>query len=284
MEEFMELKVKKKSFRSKYKNEIIAYSMLAYPLLHWGLFFVYSFFRALYLSFTKWDLGLKPPVWVGLKNYISLFHNKVFLQALGNTILWTIAMAIGPVVIGLCCALVVNSLRNGKTAFTAMLYWPALVSAVVSTTIQAQIFSSSPSGLANKILSLFGKAPVQWLDNPHIALLSLMIMPFFFGFSTNMLFFLAGLKQIPPVFHEAAKVDGANKAQMFFSVTLPLLKPVIFLNLILGVIGGFRVLAPMQLITSGGPSNKTMSIVLFIYNQGFKNYKMGYANAALSFC
>ena len=267
------------AFKRKYKKEIVAYSMLAYPLLHWGVFFLYSLFRAFYLSFTKWNLTKANPRWVGLENYRKLFENDVFMKALGNTLQWTVAMAIGPVVLGLIMALLIQRLNRGKGLFTTLLYWPALVSAVISTAIQTRIFSSSATGLANQLMVLVGLPAQQWFDNPKIALYSLMIMPFFFGFSSNMLFFIAGLRQIPQTFDEAASVDGAHRFKKLWHITLPLLKPVFFLNLILSIIGGFRVIAPMQLITKGGPNNNTMSVVLYLYKQAFDKYNMGSASA-----
>lgn len=155
------------------------------------------------------------------------------------------------------------------------------MSVVVSTSIQKSIFSSSEYGLINRLLSLLSLEPVQWLDNPDVALLTLMIMPFFFGFSQNMLFFLAGLKQIPKTFDEAAQIDGATRFQVFRHINLPLLKPIFFLNMVLSIISGFRVLGPMQLITNGGPAKRTLSVVLYIYNNAFvRDGKMGMASAA----
>ncbi|MCG8499159.1 MAG: sugar ABC transporter permease [Firmicutes bacterium] len=273
------------AFKKKYKNEIVAYSLLAYPLLHWGVFFVIQFFRAFGLSFTDWDI-FSEANFVGFSNYTTiLFKDEVFRIALINTVLWALAMAVGPLVIGFLVALMVNHISKGSVFFRTLLYWPALISKVVFTSIQERIFSSSPYGLINRLLGLFGVDAVAWFDNPDIALPSLMLWPFLMGFSFPMLFFLAGLKQIPKTFYEAAEVDGAKKSTILFKITLPLMKPIIFLNLILGMTGtfslteGFRALAPMQLITKGGPIHATYSVVYKIYTDGFDKYQMGYASA-----
>lgn len=270
----------KKSFRAKYRMEIVAYGLILYPLLHWTLFFVYGLIRAFWLSLHKWNGSKIEPVFVGLANYSNLIKNQAFLKSITNTIIWTIAMCIGPLLIGLATALLINSLKKGKNFYTALLYWPALVSAVVSTNIQKTIFSNSPNGLANQLVAMFGINTQQWFDDPNIALYSLMIFPFLFGFSRCMLFFIAGLRQIPSTFTEAARCDGATTKTIYFKIMFPLLKPIFFLNLILNLIESFKVIAPMQLITRGGPNNKTMSVVLYIYNQAFEKNNIGTASAA----
>lgn len=274
------IKANQRKFSVKYKAEIVAYSLILYPLLHWSLFFLYGLFRALWLSFHKWNGSKIEPVFVGLNNYAGLLKNDAFIKAVTNTIMWTAAMSIGPLLIGLATALLINSLKKGKNFFTALLYWPALVSAVVSTNIQLTIFSNSPSGLANQVASMFGAKTQQWFDDPKIAMYSLMIFPFFFGFSRCMLFFIAGLRQIPSTFMEAARCDGATSKEIYFKVMFPLLRPIFFLNLILNLIESFKVMAPMQLITKGGPNNNTMSVVLYIYNQAFEKNNIGIASAA----
>lgn len=274
-----ELSLRRKSFSVRYKNEITAYQLLGIPLIHWGIFFIFALFRALYISFTDWTL-LQSPSFVGFKNYIGvLFHDEVFKIAIKNTVIWTIVMTIGQNLFGFVVAYMLINIPKGEKFFTAALFWPTLVSAVIGADIQMYIFNPSPFGLMNTILGYFGIGPLAWFNDPKLSFITLMIYPFFLGFGVKMLIFLAGLKQIPKSFYEAAMLDGASSFNLLRYITLPLLKPIIFLNVILSTIDGFKILAPMQLITQGGPMYSTMSVVLELYNEGFEKYNMGYASA-----
>lgn len=271
--------IHKKKFRNKYRNEITAYKMLAYPLLHWMVFFVFAFGFAIWISFTKWDI-VTPAEFVGFQNYIDLFKtDDIFWKALWNSIIWAALTTIIPNILGLFFALILNSLKQLQTFFRTALYWPALVAATTVVLLQKNIFLSSADGLANKLLDLLNLGPVSWYDNPHIALYSLMIWTLLFGFCGPMLFYIAGLRQIPTVFYEAAYIDGAKPIGILLQITIPLLKPIIYLNVILSLIGGLKVIAPMMLITAGGPMNSTMSAMFYIYNQAFSYSNMGYASA-----
>lgn len=269
-----------KKFKKRYRNEIVAYGLLAYPLIHWIWWFVYPLLKAFYLSFTDWDMFAKPE-FIGLKNYIkALTDNEVFLRALSNTLLWTIVVTIGMLFFGFFVALLIERLKGKlKSFYRTAIYWPCLVGIVVNALMQKKIFSSVPNGLANKVLGLFGVGPIAWFDNPDIALWSLMIFPFFLGFGAKMLIFCAGLSQIPKVFYEAAVVDGASYKHQIWHITLPLIKPIFLLNLVMSVIEGFKVFGPMILVTNGGPMYRTSSVVSRIYIEGFQNFKMGYASA-----
>ncbi|QUH27869.1 carbohydrate ABC transporter permease [Vallitalea guaymasensis] len=276
------VKENKKSYkriRVKYKNEIIAYRMLAIPLILWGIFFLFALFRVIYLSFTDWNI-FKAPDFVGLDNYIRIFTNDGGLwKAFNNTFIWTIFTVIGHNLIGLGTAYMITCISKGEKFFRAALFWPILVSQVVGATMIEWIFDPSPYGFLNTILGHFGIKSVAWLSDPDMALISLMLYPLFLGFGIRMLIYLAGLKQIPKTFYEAAKIDGASNWTIFKKVTIPLLKPIILLNIVYTTIESFKVIGPMQLVTKGGPIGSTMSVVLRIYQDGFVENKMGYASS-----
>lgn len=267
-----------KKFRIKYRNEIVAYTLLAYPLLHWSVFFLIALGRSLYISLTDWNL-MRDPRFVGLENYIKILTDSDTITIFINTIIWTLVMTVGHNLLGLLMAYILNEIPRGEKLFRALLYWPVLVSLVVGAEMIKYIFDPSPFGMLNSVIVSLGFEAQTWFQDPKLALISLMMFPMATGFGMKMLIYQAGMKGIPKTLYEAGKIDGANSIQNFFNITLPLLSPVIFLNLVLSVINGFRVLGPMQLVTNGGPLNATETVVLTIYKEGFVYNDMGFASA-----
>ena len=274
-----------KSFYKKYKNEWKAYLLLAFPLIWWGIFFVYAFFRSFYFSLTDLKFSLSSISKITLDNYYRIFHRNStlydpqFWSSLKITLIWTIVMMIGNNLMGLICAFLINSLKKGKKLFLALLFWPSLVSAVVGSDNIKMIFSSSEAGFMNKFLSLFNIGPIKWFDDPNFALLGLMITPFFLGFCVKLLIYYASIISIPSSYQEAASLDTTSRFVIFRRITLPLMKNAIVLNMVLSLIDGFKILGPMQLITKGGPDKTTMSIMYYIYDLGFERGRMGQASA-----
>lgn len=270
-----------KSFYQKYKNEISAYSMLLIPLLVWGVFNIYAFVRTVFMSFTDWSFVSQT--FIGLENYFEAFKDTQFLVGLKNTFIFTVVILIGVNVIGLAIAVALNAIKNKfvQKAFLLLLFWPCLVSAAVSAELQRYIFNSMSFGLMNTILMNLNliSAPLGWIDDPNLALISIMIIPFFFGFGIKMIIYYVGVKGLPRSYYEAASLDTTNKWTVFWKITMPMLKPIIFLNVTMSIIEGLKVIAPMQLISFGGPDDATMSISLKMYNEAFMSYRFGYASA-----
>lgn len=265
-------------FKVKYSKEITAYKLLGIPLIIWLIFFVFALFRAFFISLTDWNL-LSDASFVGVENYKEILSNPDTLNIFKNTVVWTLFIAIGHNIIGLFMAYMLNEIPKGEKTFRALLYWPVLVSLVVGAEMIKYIFNPSPFGFMNSILIKMGTEPMAWYQNPKIALIALIIFPMFTGFGVKMLIYQAGLKGIPKTIYEAAKLDGAGEWKQFTQITLPLIKPIIVLNFVMSTIEGFRVLAPMQLVTNGGPINSTETVVLSIYKHGFVKNNMGYASA-----
>lgn len=265
-------------FKVKYSKELTAYKLLGIPLIIWLIFFVFALFRAFFISLTDWNL-LSDASFVGIENYKEILSNPDTLNIFKNTVVWTLFIAIGHNIIGLFMAYMLNEIPKGEKTFRALLYWPVLVSLVVGAEMIKYIFNPSPFGFMNSILIKMGTEPMAWYQNPKIALIALIIFPMFTGFGVKMLIYQAGLKGIPKTIYEAAKLDGAGEWKQFTQITLPLIKPIIVLNFVMSTIEGFRVLAPMQLVTNGGPINSTETVVLSIYKHGFVKNNMGYASA-----
>ena len=272
--------------KRKYKNEVKAYSLLGFPLAWWTLFFVIAFFSALIFSFTNVSLkslATGSEIKFTLDNYKNLFDvnwknfDQNFWDSLGVTMTWTFVMAVGNNVMGLLCAFLISQLKSGKRFFLALLFWPSLVSGVVGSDVTQLVFGSGNNSLANKLVMAFGGEPVQWLTDEKTALLSLMIMPFFFGFCTKMLIYYSSIIAIPNMYKEAALLETKSKFRIFFDVTFPLMKNALVLNLLLSIIDGFNILGPMQLVTKGGYG--TESTMLYIYNTAFEDGKFGRACA-----
>lgn len=277
---------KKLKKRYRYRQDVKAYSLLAFPLGWWTVFFVIAFFSAFIYSFTNAELKLLVndiPFTFTLKNYTDIFNftgstiAKTFWKDLGVTALWTFAMTFGNNIMGLICAFLINSLKKGKRFFLALLFWPSLVSGVVGSDVTKLVFGASDNSLANIIIRFFGGTSVDWLHNEQYALFSIMITPFFLGFCTKMLIYYSSIVSIPKVYYEAAELETKSKGKTFMTVTLPLIKNAVMLNLILSIIDGFKILGPMQLVTNGGYG--TESLMLYLYKQAFELGKYGRACA-----
>lgn len=268
--------------KHRFQNELKAYSLLGFPLAWWTLFFVVAFFTALFFSFTNVSLNklaTGAEIKFTLDNYKRIFgfswkkFDKEFWSSLGVTIRWTLVMTLGNNLMGLLCAFLIHSLKRGKRFFLALLFWPSLVSGVVGSDVTKLVFDSGSNSLANKLIMAFGHEPIQWLTDEKYALISLMIMPFFFGFCTKMLIYYSSIIAIPNTYKEAATLDTDSHVKVFFHVTLPLMKNALILNLLLSIIDGFKILGPMQLITNGGYG--TNSSMLYIYNTAFEDGLFG---------
>jgi multiple sugar transport system permease protein len=232
---------------------------------------------SLYLSFCKYDMYSLE--WVGTKNYHVLFtQDPLFYKSLTNTALYVLFS----VPIGLTGSLLIALLLNQKAPamglFRTLFYLPSLVPAVASSMVWAWVFHPD-AGLLNYGLSKIGIHGPQWLQDPHTALASLIIMSLWGIGGSRMIIFLAGLQGVPDQLYEAASLDGAGRLAKFWHVTVPMITPTIFFNLVLGVIGSFQVFTSAYIMTNGGPDNATMMFVLYLYNNAFRYFKLGKALA-----
>jgi multiple sugar transport system permease protein len=233
---------------------------------------------SLYLSMTDFDL-LTAPRWVGWDNYRRLAADPHYTSALKVTFVYVVVSV--PLVIGfaLLVAAALAGRRRGAGAYRAAYYLPSLLGGSVAVSIMwRQIFG--PDGLVNKVLGLVGIDGPSWISTPQYALYTLVILHVW-QFGSPMLIFLAGLKQIPQELYEAAAVDGAGPVRRFLRLTLPLLTPLIFFNLVLQMINSFKAFTPAFIISGGqgGPADSTLFYTLYLYQEGFANFRMGYAAA-----
>ena len=231
---------------------------------------------SLFASFTDWDL-LRDPVWTGLANYQNLLNDPLFWQALNVTATYSLFYVPLDLAGGLLLAMLVRPRLPGMGIFRTIFYLPTVFSGVACVVVWLWMLNPN-GGLVNLVLAQFGIVGPRWLQDPHTALVSLVMMSFW-GWGRSMAIFLGGLLGIPGELYEAAAMDGANGWRQFRYVTLPLLSPTIFFNLVLSVISTFQTFTGAFVATNGGPLDSTLFLVLYIYRQAFELLHMGYAAA-----
>jgi multiple sugar transport system permease protein len=230
------------------------------------------------LSFTDYPL-LAAPQWVGIDNYVDLLNDKRFHASLGVTFRYVFVSVPLQLAFALVLALALNRGLSGLRFYRSALYLPSLLGASVSIAIMwRQVFGDE--GIFNGFLSLFGVDGPSWVGHPDHALSTLVVLNVW-TFGSPMVIFLAGLRQIPREYYEAASVDGAGRVSQFFKITLPLLTPVVFFNVILQFIHAFQAFTPSYIVSggTGGPVDSTLFYTLYLYQQGFTQFRMGYASA-----
>ena len=264
------------SLPSATRRNITGYLFIMPFILGFVLWFLIPALTAVWLTFTDWNL-IRPPRYVGFDNFVRLWSDKLFWQSLKVTTLYTMASVPLGLVLALLLALLINTKVRGIAFFRTVYYLPSIVPAVASAVLWAWIFNTE-FGLFNAVLRTFGVPRVAWLQDPTYALWALIMMSLW-ALGGAMIIYLAGLQGIPKTFYEAAEIDGAGRLRQLLNVTLPLLSPVIFFNLIMSIIGTFQVFTAGFLITDGGPQNATLFYVLYLYRNGFQYLDMGYSAA-----
>lgn len=254
-------------------------------LVYYGIFFLYPFANAFLLSFYRWNI-LTPKESVGFSNYYrAIFKDKVFWIALKNTIYYMGGVVGGVMVLGLIIASLLNSIKRFRSVFRLVYFIPVMTALVACAIIWKFLYQPS-FGLFNVILNSIGFPSQSWLQSTKLALPSVMFMGIWRDAGFAAIIFVAGLQGIPKSFHEAARVDGADKLQDFFHVTLPLLQPTIIFVLLTSLIRTFQVFTQVYVMTrgtqfeaAGGPNHATEVMVLLIFKEGIERLHVGYACA-----
>jgi multiple sugar transport system permease protein len=230
------------------------------------------------ISLLDWDM-IRPPTFVGIANYaVLLSQDAIFRQVLGNTLYYVVGTVPADIVISLMLALAMNSKVRGVTLFRAIFFIPVITSSVAVAMIWRWLYNRD-FGLINLALMAVGLPVVPWLSSSSWAMPAVILMAIWKRVGYDMVIFLAGLQSIPVQLYEAAEIDGAGAWQRFRHVTLPLLTPTTFFVLVISLIGSFQVFDLAFVLTSGGPGNATNTIVMYVYNQAFQFFHMGYAAA-----
>jgi multiple sugar transport system permease protein len=231
---------------------------------------------SLALSFTEWDL-LSAPAWVGLRNFQELFVDELVWKSLFVTTIYAVTSVPLHLVIGLALAMLLNRPIRGVRIYRTILYLPAVLSGVAAALLWRWLLSAD-FGLVNLLLSYIGIKGPSWLGDERWALASLIGMSLW-SVGAGTIVYLAGLQGIPTDLYEAAEVDGARGWARFRYITLPLMTPVLFFQLIVGIIAALQTFTQSFIITGGGPNNATLFLLLYLYRNAFQFFRMGYASA-----
>ncbi|HYV91498.1 MAG TPA: sugar ABC transporter permease [Chitinophagales bacterium] len=265
------------SFRRK---SLLPYLLVSPYILFVTVFVLFPVLFCLFLTFNKWNI-IGPMHFIGVKNYIRLFEDRLFWKAIANTLKFLSLHIPLQLVVSLFLAYLLNQKIRATPFFRGSFFLPVIVSGVVITILWQQLFGYD-SGLINRMLSAIGIPKVGWLVSPNVAIYSIAIMATWKNVGLYVILFLVGLQTVPPQYYEAAKLEGASQWQQFYHITLPMINPTIFMVVILSTIGGFSLFIEPYILTGGGPMNQTLSAVLYIYKQAFQFYNMGYS-ATLGF-
>lgn len=228
------------------------------------------------MSFMKWEV-ITPPEFVGVQNFTALISDPLFTTSLYNTAFYTILAVPLQLIVALLTAMLLNTKAKGIAFYRTIYYLPSVTPVVASAMLWLWIFNPE-FGLANALLDKLSLPKQLWLLDPNWAKPAFIFMSLW-GVGGTMVIFLAGLQGVPAELYEAASIDGASTLQRFRRITLPMLTPVIFFNLLIGLIDSFQIFSSAYIMTDGGPQNRTLFYVLYLYRNGFKYFQMGYASA-----
>ncbi len=268
------VKSKRKDFK---QNNLAGYLFISPWIIGFLLFGLIPIVISLGLAFTNYDV-LSGGDFIGLANFERMFFKDIrYGKAVDATFRYVFVAVPLRLIFALAIAMLVNSKRRGVYWYRAAFYVPSIIGGSVAVAVMwRQIFG--PDGLVNAIIGALGLDTISWFGNPNTAMWTLIFLAIW-QFGSPMLIFLAGLRQIPAELYEAADIDGAHGRQKFFRVTLPLLTPIIFFNLVVQMIAGFKVFTQAFIITGGAPLDSTLFYSLYLFNRAFRDLDMGYASA-----
>lgn len=272
----MKVVLKKENIR----ESLSGYSFMAPTLLVLGTFVILPIAYAIFLAFHKVRiLGELSYRFIGLKSFLRMADDERVWIALKNTAEYVAIVVPIQTILALVLAIILNSKIKGKKSFRIIFFLPTVTSSAVLTLIFMWIYNSN--GLLNNFLAFLHLPTYNWIGDPAVALKAIMLMNIWSTAPFFMVIYLAALQDIPVSLYEAAKIDGANQFDQFISITVPLLKPVTFFIVVMGVIGTFQLFDQSYIFSggSGGPNNSTLTVVLLIYQYAFKSLDMGYAAA-----
>lgn len=265
-------------FKKFIHNDNVVGHIFAAPFIFGFICFsLLPMITSFYYSFTDYSLGSKEAVFVGLRNFINLISDDVFLKSMKVTLKYVFISVPLKLTFALLVAFLLTRKSRLVTIYRSLYYVPSLVGGSIAVAlVWKQLFARK--GLLNVILADIGLDAINWFGDEKLAMYPLILMSVW-QFGSSMIIFAAGLKEIPISYYEAAKIDGANGFNTFFKITLPCLSPIILYNLVMQTISAFMAFTQAFVITKGGPNDGTMMYALYVYNQAFRYNNMGYACA-----
>jgi len=266
----------RKFYKFLHNTNTVGYIFAAPFIIGFLGFTIIPMITSMYYSFTDFNL-VSQEQWVGLKNYIRLFSDQRFQKSVRVTLIYVFTSVPLKLVFALLIAYLLTKRTKAASFYRSLYYIPSLIGGSIAVSlVWKELFSTK--GLINSLIESLGGTKISWFGDQKVAMIPLIIMTVW-QFGSSMIIFAAGLKQIPTTYYEAARIDGANKFQTFFKITIPCLSPIILYNLVMQTISGFMAFTQAFVITKGGPNDATNFYALYVYNQAFKYYDMGYASA-----
>ena len=251
------------------------YLLIAPMMIGFTVFFLFALLASLALSLTSWDV-LSSPVWVGLDNYTQLFSDQEFRLALRNTALITVPNVILRLAFSLALALALNTDIRFRSFYRMLFFMPVITMPVAIGTIWKWLYDPA-FGPINAFLGRLGLPQPEWLANPGTAIAAVVIVLLWSGVGYDMIIYLAALQSVPREYYEAAELDGAGSWRRFRDITLPLLTPTTFFLMVIAIISSLQIFDLVYIMTRFGGSNRLPTIVYYVYEEGFRNFRMGYA-------
>lgn len=268
---------KRRKVHAYRKRDYQAFIYLAPWLIGLVVLQLYPFLCSLYYSFTDYKITAEP-IWVGLKNYTTLFTaDKEFVKAFWVTIRFSLMTVPGKLLLALAVAVFLNRNIKGINFIRTLYYIPSLFGGSIAVAMLWKVMFMD-NGVINSLLAKIGITGISWLGDPNVALKTICLLEIW-QFGSSMVMFLAALKQVPKELYEAASNDGAGKVKSFTKITIPQITPIIFFNMIMQTINALQTYTSASVITGGGPLKSTYVMGLKLYAEGFSYFKMGYASA-----
>jgi multiple sugar transport system permease protein len=270
--------VKKRKGKLHARDSWFGYLFVSPIVLGYAVFMLIPIIWAFVMSFTNESL-MGSSQFIGFDNYARAFQeDPLFWTSVGNTLYFSLGLIPLNILLALGLAVLLNRRIPGIGIFRTAIFTPVITSIVVWAIVWKYIFATD-AGLINQILKIFGVTGPAWLYSFELAMPVVIIISVLKNVGLNMVIFLAALQDVPVMYYEAAKIDGASKNRTFWSITLPMISPSVFLALVLTLIGSLKVFTQIQVMTDGGPGSSTHVLVYYIYKMAFKNFEFGYASS-----
>lgn len=270
--------MKRSRTRSEIRNLGAVLFFVLPALIPLFIFWIYPILRSVWLSFTDWDFMTPDYNFVWFKNYTSLFKDSRFYEALWNTLVFTAGTLFPTIIGGLGLALLLRKNFRGSGIFKFVLFSPWITPTVAISIVWTWIFRED-GGLANQVLGIFGLPALKWISSSDTAMLSVIIVTVWKSLGYAMIFYLSALEKVPEELYEASALDGAKPWRQFLDMTLPGISPTTFFLMIITMVNSLQAYDQIQILTQGGPSGSTRTLLYMYYQLGFQEFKMGQATA-----
>ncbi|MBR3167219.1 MAG: sugar ABC transporter permease [Erysipelotrichaceae bacterium] len=268
----------KRKFKRRYDSLPTVLLFILPALIPLIVFWIYPILRTIYLSFTNWDYISPTYKLVGLKNYLSLFRNPRFYEALWHTLVFTAGTLLPTIILGLVLALLLVKNFRGSGILKFILFSPWITPTVAISIVWSWIYKTD-GGIANTILTVLGASPLKWIASSDTAMLSVIIVTIWKSLGYSMIFYLSALEKVPGELYEAGALDGAYGWRQFVDITLPSISPTTFFLTIITMVNSLQAYDQIQVLTQGGPAGSTRTLLYMYYQLGFNEFNMGQATA-----